>query len=186
MMPVELLPLVAHDGVRGQARRLGGGSPAGRARWRRGPPRRIARSPRSVEPLDLGAARHAAPRRVHAVEDVLRRRLAREQHERARSSRPPPRRAAHAEALRLVHRAAAGGDRGERLARAPDRCRRRRSASRRPRRLRRRRLPPPRERRRCEECVWAATAVSSPSCSGNAWGSPASLNASTARMADAV
>src|SRR5205814_598014 len=62
-------------------------------------------------PRDLGAARHTVPRRVHAVEEIVRRRIAGEQHERLDPRALVHRRATGAEALRLVHAPAAGGDR---------------------------------------------------------------------------
>ena len=94
--------------------------------------------------------------------------------------RPAP--AEVAEALALVHRPAASGDRAERL--AGDRVV---AADLDPHRAA---PPPPPPPRPNPPPFWrirfGCQAVSSPSCSGNALGSPASLNASTARMADAV
>jgi hypothetical protein len=113
--PIELLALVADEGRRGKR-----GETAANGQQRmhaRGPVLRVELRDLLVErPRDLGAARHAVPRHIHAVEEILRRHVSGEQHERL-----DPRPLAHgradiAEALRLVHAAAAVGDRCVRLA----------------------------------------------------------------------
>ncbi len=114
--PIELLALVAHERIRGER-----GEPAADRKQRGHASGRVLR----VEfrdhvvdrPRDLCAARHAVPRRVHAAEEIPRGRLAGEQHEGLDPRALVHGRAADAEALRLVHAAAAGGDRRERLAR---------------------------------------------------------------------
>ena len=80
--------------------------------------------------LDLGATRHAAPRRVHSVEEIPRRRLAAEQHERSRSAAPRPPR----EGPRRIPASCAWRGCGRRSRRTirpmPDRRRRRRPSPR--------------------------------------------------------
>src|SRR5438270_769777 len=114
--PIELLALVAHDGIRGER-----GEPAADREQRGHASGRVLRVERRDllvdRPRDLGAARHAVPRRVYTVEEIVRRRIAGEQHERLDPRALVHGRAADAEALRLVHAPAAGGDRCERLAR---------------------------------------------------------------------
>jgi hypothetical protein len=121
--PIELRPLVAHDGILGQpgepaADREQRGHGRGRVLGIEGRDRLVARA------RDLGAARHAVPGRVHAVEEIGRRRVAGEQHERLDPRALVHGRGADAEALRPVHATAPGRDRRERLARdripAPD------------------------------------------------------------------
>ena len=84
----------------------------------------------SASRADLGAARHAAPRRVHAVEDVLRRRFAGEQLKRFGSAAPPPPRPPKLPKPCVLCMARLRPAMvAERIRRTPDRCRRLQSAS---------------------------------------------------------
>src|SRR5262249_4594552 len=114
----EWLALVAHEGICGER---GEAAPDGEQRAQ------SSGHVLSVElrdlllrrSSDLRASRHAVPGRVHAVHEVPGRRLAVEEHERLDSRAFVHGWVVDAEALRLVHAAAASGDGRERL--APDR-----------------------------------------------------------------
>ena len=186
MMPVQLLPLVADDRVRGQARTAGGGSPASAgtlAAGSSGSNRAIASSVNRPISAPPGTRFHvvSTPSRM-----ILRGGLAAEQHERTRSSRPPaaaepPRPKPCVLCMARLRAAIEANDSPEHRIVATDLDLQQRRLARR----RRRRLPPP-PGRRCGRCAWAATGSARRVAREMRCGSPASLKASTARTADAV
>jgi hypothetical protein len=112
--PIELLALVTHQAIRGER-----GQPAA-DREQRGQGggcvlRAEARNGLVDRPRDVGASGHAVPCRVHSVEEIPRRRVPVEQHERLDPRALVHWRGAEPEALCLVHGAATRGDRREGL-----------------------------------------------------------------------
>ena len=185
MMPSSCCALVAHDGVRGQR-----GDPAANRQQRGHAGGGIVALNCAIaslgQALDLGAARHAAPRRVHSVEEIPRGGLARE-----RPKRLDPRPRGHrASGRRRIPASCAWRGCGRRSRRTirpiPDRRRRRRASARRSRCLAATAGSRPagadvvKNASRLPRRQLARVARETPA------RSPASLKASTARTADAV